>query len=98
VSLISTPLPTWNGVAGAFDCAGACAGGGSEKVRSSVRTRMLLDVSALFASGEVAGGAVGFTAGFAATGVAGFAATGAAGLAAGALELKSMKVTVEKAV
>ena len=83
VSLTCTPLPTWNGVDAAVRGASTGAGGGSEKVRSSMRTRMLLAVSGLLA--DAAGGTAGFAAGFAATGAAAdFATTGAAGFAAGA--------------
>src|SRR4051812_31403687 len=79
VSLISTPLPTWNGVAGAADCACLGAGGGSEKVRWSAFTRMLLAVSGLLAGMGAAGGALGLIAGFATIGAAAvFATTGAA--------------------
>lgn len=83
-SLTCTPLPTWNGVAGDVRGVSTRAGGGSEKVRSSVRTRMLLDVSGLLAG--AAGAVAGLAAGFATTGgAAGFATTGgAAGFAAGA--------------
>src|SRR5688572_16107850 len=81
VSLTCTPLPTWNGVDAAARGASTGAGGGSEKVRSSARTRMLLAVSGLLA--DAVGGAAGFAAGFAATGAAAdLAATGAAGFAA----------------
>src|SRR5687767_2545876 len=65
VSLTCTPLPTWNGVDAAVRGASTGAGGGSEKVRSSVRTRMLLPVSGLLA--DAGGGTAGFAAGFAAT-------------------------------
>src|SRR5687768_2576960 len=64
VSLTCTPLPTWNGVDAAVRGASTGAGGGSEKVRSSMRTRMLLPVSGLLA--DAAGGAAGFSVGFAA--------------------------------
>src|SRR3954467_8544731 len=93
VSLISTPLPTWNGAAAAAGCACLVAGGGSEKVRLSAFTRMVLLVSGLPAGMGAAGGALGLTAGFATIGAAaGFAMTGWATTGVAALTMTGAAV------